>query len=90
MTGWPGIRDALQRHPTITEALRAVGVVNYVRRTTRVGARMPTATEGTLLRVSRSRPLLVCENVNVDDAGAVVEFGIARYPSTRVQVVFEP
>ena len=86
----PGILDALQHHPTITAALAAVGVGNYVRRTTRVGARMPTAAEGTLLRVSRSRPLLVCENVNVDDAGAVVEFGVARYPSTRVQVVFEP
>lgn len=86
----PGILDALQEHPTITAALAAVGVGNYVRRTTRVGARMPTAAEGALLRVSRSRPLLVCENVNVDDAGTVVEFGVARYPSTRVQVVFEP
>lgn len=86
----PGIMDALQRHPTITEALRAVGVPDYIRRVTRVGARMPTVAEGGLLRVSRSRPLLVCENVNVDDAGAVVEFGIARYPSSRVQVVFEP
>lgn len=86
----PGIMEALQRHPTITAALAAVGVANYVRRITRVGARMPTAAEGGLLRVSRSRPLLVCENTNVDDAGAIVEFGIARYPSTRVQVVFEP
>ena len=42
----PGILDALGRHPTITEALRAVGVMDYVRRTTRVGARMPTAAEG--------------------------------------------
>jgi len=82
--------DALQRHPTITEALRAVGVPDYIRRVTRVGARMPTVAEGGLLRVSRSRPLLVCENVNVDGAGTVVEFGIARYPSSRVQVVFEP
>lgn len=86
----PGILEALQDQPTITAALAAVGVGNYVRRVTRVGARMPTAAEGKLLRVSRSRPLLVCENVNVDDAEAVVEFGVARYPSTRVQVVFEP
>ena len=86
----PGIQDALERHPTITAALAAVGVANYVRRTTRVGARMPTAAEGALLRVSRSRPVLVCENVNVDDAGVVVEFGVSRHPSTRVQVVFEP
>ena len=86
----PAILDALQEHPPVTAALAAVGVGNYVRRSTRVGARMPTAVEGTLLRVSRSRPLLVCENVNVGNAGVVVEFGVARYPSTRVQVVFEP
>ena len=86
----PGIEAALREQPTITAALAAAGVANYVRRVTRVGARMPTAAEGALLRVSRSRPVLVCENVNVDDAGAVVEFGVARYPSTRVQVVFEP
>ena len=86
----PGIADELGRCLTISDALAAVGVANYVRRTTRVGARMPTAGEGSLLRVSRNRPLLVCENVNVDDDGVVVEFGISRYPSTRVQVVFEP
>ncbi len=86
----PGILAALQAHPTITEALAAVGVDDYLRQATRVSARMPTAAEAGLLQVSRVRPLLVCENTNVDRAGAVVEFGLARYPSTRVQVVFEP
>ena len=38
----------------------------------------------------RNRPLLVTENVNVDPAGAVVEFGLSRYPTPRVQIVFEP
>ena len=86
----PGILEALRRSPTITAALAAVGVPDYLRQTTRVAARMPTAAEAGLLQVPRSRPLLVCENTNVDRTGAVVEFGIARYPSTRVQVVFEP
>lgn len=86
----PGILDALQAHPTITAALQAAGVADYVRRSTRVSARMPTAQEAGLLQAPRRRPVLVCENVNVDAAGAVVEFGIARYPSTRVQVAFEP
>lgn len=86
----PGILAALRRAATITEALAGVGVTDYVRQTTRVSARMPTALEADLLQVARSRPLLVCENVNVDRDGTVVEFGIARYPSARVQVVFEP
>lgn len=86
----PGIAEALRIAPTITEALARVGVQDYLRHSTRVAARMPTAVEAELLQVSRARPLLVCENVNVDRAGAIIEFGIARYPSTRVQVVFEP
>jgi GntR family phosphonate transport system transcriptional regulator len=86
----PGILAALRSNSTITQALAAVGVADYLRQSTRVSARMPTAAEASLLQVSRARPLLICENTNVDRAGAIVEFGIARYPSTRVQVVFEP
>ena len=85
-----GVLAALRDRPTITEALAAVGVHDYLRQSTRVAARMPTATEAELLQIARNRPLLVCENINVDQAGAIVEFGVARYPSTRVQVVFEP
>ena len=86
----PGILAALQGASSITAALQAVGVADYVRQSTRVSARLPTTVEASLLQVGRSRPVLVCENVNVDHAGAIVEFGLARYPSTRVQVVFEP
>ncbi len=85
-----GILAALRDSPSITAALRTVGVADYLRQVTRVSARMPTAEEAELLRTPRSRPLLLAENVNVDRTGAVVEFGIARYPTPRVQIVFEP
>lgn len=86
----PGILEALQGAAGITEALARVGVADYVRVSTRVSARLPTSVEANLLQVGRARPLLVCENTNADPSGRIVEFGIARYPSTRVQVVFEP
>lgn len=86
----PGLLEALRRAPTITAALAEVGVDDYLRQSTRVAARMPTATEAELLQLPRSRPLLVCENINVDRSGTIIEFGVARYPSTRIQVVFEP
>jgi GntR family phosphonate transport system transcriptional regulator len=38
----------------------------------------------------RNRPVLTTESINVDQSGAIVEFGIARYPTPRVQLVFEP
>lgn len=85
-----GILEALQREPRITTALQSVGVTDYLRQVTRVTARLPSAEEAELLRTGRSRPLLVAENVNVDHSGSVVEFAIGRYPTPRVQIVFEP
>lgn len=87
---FPGLLAALRAEATITAALAAAGVADYRRQVTRVTARMPQANEAELLRMPRNRPVLVTENVNVDGTGAIVEFGIARYPTPRVQIVFEP
>ena len=85
-----GMLSALRDQPSITEALKAVGIPDYLRQVTRVSARLPTPIEAELLRMPRNRPVLICENVNVDSAGAVVEFAIGCYPTPRVQIVFEP
>ena len=85
-----GILDALRQSSRVTDALRAVGVNDYMRQTTRVTARLPNSEEAELLCMPRNRPLLVTENINVDRDGNVVEFGISRYPTPRVQIVFEP
>src|ERR1700722_17444350 len=85
-----GLLDALRSSMTITEALKSVGVNDYLRQVTRVTARLPNSEEAELLRMPRNRPLLITENINVDRAGTVVEFGVARYPTPRVQIVFEP
>jgi GntR family phosphonate transport system transcriptional regulator len=85
-----GILHALAENPRITEALKAVGVDDYVRQVTKVIARAPTATEVDLLRMARNRPVLVTESINVDRSGTVVEFSTGCYPTPRVQIVFEP
>lgn len=85
-----GLLDPLRGASGITEALRSVGVSDYLRQTSRVSARLPSGEEAELLRMPRNRPVLVCENINVDRAGAVIEFAIGLYPTPRVQIVFEP
>jgi GntR family phosphonate transport system transcriptional regulator len=89
-TRFPGLLAALRGAATITEALAAQGVSDYRRLSTKVSARLPTPSEAQLLRMPRNRPVLVTENINVDQSGAVVEYGVARYPTPRVQIVFEP
>ncbi len=86
---YPGLLAALRECQTITAALAQVGVNDYRRQQTRVSARMPQGNEAELLRMPRNRPLLITESVNVDAAGTVVEFGVTRYPTPRVQIVFE-
>ncbi|HBK08747.1 MAG TPA: phosphonate metabolism transcriptional regulator PhnF [Acetobacteraceae bacterium] len=85
-----GIFQALQATSRITDALRAIGVEDYLRLQTRVTARLPTQTEADLLRMARNRPVLVAENINVDRDGTVIEFAFSCYPTPRVQIVFEP
>lgn len=87
---FPKLLAALRTADSISDALAQSGVEDYRRQTTRVSARMPTEQEAVLLQLARNRPLLVSESVNVDEAGRVVEFGVARYPTPRVQIVFEP
>jgi len=87
---FPKLLAALRAGMTITEALSEAGVADYRRQVTRVTARMPSEQEAALLALPRNRPLLITENVNIDASGAVVEFGISRYPTPRVQLVFEP
>jgi GntR family phosphonate transport system transcriptional regulator len=86
---FPGLLQAL-RESGISDALATCGLPDYRRQTTRVSARLPSAPEATLLRMPRNRPLLITENINVDPQGAVVEYGTSRYPTPRVQIVFEP
>jgi GntR family phosphonate transport system transcriptional regulator len=85
-----GMLAALQATPRITDALRSVGVADYLRQQTRVTARLPTQSEAELLRMARNRPVLIAENINVDHAGTIIEFAIGCYPTPRVQIVFEP
>jgi GntR family phosphonate transport system transcriptional regulator len=85
-----GLLQALQQTPRVTEALRAVGIDDYLRQQTRVTARLPTVTETELLRMARNRPVLVTESINVDRTGIIVEFSSGCYPTPRVQIVFEP
>ncbi|MBR0675468.1 phosphonate metabolism transcriptional regulator PhnF [Roseomonas alkaliterrae] len=82
--------EALERDASITAALAACGITDYRRRASRITARLPTPEEAELLQQSRSRPVLVSENLNVDPDGAPVDWTLAVYPAGRVQLVVEP
>ena len=74
---------------SVTKALEHHGVGGYVRKVTRVTARMPDAEEAGHLRQATSRPVLLVESVNVDGEGRPVQFTRSRFAGDRTQLVFE-
>lgn len=87
---FPSLPDALGGSGgSLTRALAACGLPDYLRQSTRVTARLPTPEEAEHLRQPRNRAVIVAENVNVDREGLPVEYCIGLYASARVQLVFE-
>ena len=84
-----GIEEALNQTSSITEALRLAGISDYTRASTRLTAARATATDALHLQVSEGDPLLKSSSVNVDEAGAPVEFGRTWFAGDRVTLTLE-
>jgi len=87
---FPDIAEAIRADESVTLALRRLGVPDYHRKWTRVAVRMPSGREAELLGQPRTRPILVTESLDVDPDGRPVEYGVTRFNSDWVQIVFEP
>jgi GntR family phosphonate transport system transcriptional regulator len=81
---FPDFDEARLRYPTITAALASYGVTEYDRRSTDVGARMPTAEEARLLRQPKSTPVLVLTKIDVDKDGVPITYSEAVWAADRV------
>jgi GntR family transcriptional regulator, phosphonate transport system regulatory protein len=86
---FPNLIAAYEKSGSITVALSDAGVEDYSRKSTRVTAGLPDARETGLLEMPRTQPLLICESINVDQDGEVIEFGRASFVADRVQVSLE-
>jgi GntR family transcriptional regulator, phosphonate transport system regulatory protein len=84
-----GIDAAYQETGSITRALARYGVADYLRKTTRIQARLPETGDADLLDMPRTQPILHAESINVDTGGIPVEYTVARIASHRMQIVVE-
>lgn len=85
-----GFESIYKATGSITEALHHYGVKDYLRKRTRIIARMPTSAEARKLRMPRNRPVLVTESVNIDSNGMPIEYGVTLFCSDWVQLVVDP
>ena len=84
-----GIPAALEATSSVTKALKAVGVSDYTRASTRLTAVRATATQALHLQVNEGDPLLRSSSVNVDEGGQPVEYGRTWFAGDRVTLTLD-
>ena len=85
-----GLKEAFERHGTLTAALREFGVADYRRASTDITARMPSLDEARLLVQPRSQPVLAYTAVDVEVAtGEVISYYVGCFASHRVVISIE-
>lgn len=85
----PGLDKALAEGRGVTHALKAAGVEDYIRASTRVSAVLATATQAAVLQLTEGAPLLKTTGLNVDLDGVPVEFGQTWFAGDRVTLTLE-
>lgn len=85
----PGLPDALRRHASVTGALRACGVSDYLRASTRISAVAADAAEAAALDLAPGAALIRAEAVNVLPEGLAVEHGVTHFAGERVTLTLD-
>jgi GntR family phosphonate transport system transcriptional regulator len=83
---FPGFAEAYVSEGGMTATLRRYGCEHYVRKWTRVLARLPQGTEADLLQLPKNKPALVTESLDADVDGTPITYGVTRFAGDRVQL----
>jgi len=84
---FPGLPAIYRRTQSVTQTLNEFGVSDYVRKHTRVSARLPDAHTARLMKQPANRPVLHVQSINADPRGMPVQYGITRFSGDWVQLV---
>lgn len=86
---FPGLVTFCQTYRSISQMLQTEYGCDHLRRSTRLSARLARAKDARLLRMPATKPILLSESVNVDQAGTVIEYGVTRFRGDRMELVIE-
>jgi GntR family phosphonate transport system transcriptional regulator len=81
---FPDLLTHLAANPSVTAALGLVGVADYTRATTRVNAKLATATQALHLQIAEHAPILRTIGVNVDADNTPIEVGRTWFAGDKV------
>lgn len=81
---FPDLPAMIERHESVTAALAACGLADYVRAETRLTAKTATPVLAHALRIAPGAPVLRSVAINVDAQGVPVEHGTTWFAGDRV------
>lgn len=81
---FPGLLTCLETDPSVTTALAQCGVSDYTRASTRVNAKLATATQALHLQIAEHAPILRTIGINVDPDGTPIEVGRTWFAGDKV------
>lgn len=84
-----GLPEVLEATGGISAALAQFGVQDYTRKWSRIGSVLPTPDIARRLQVNSQQPVMWVENVDVDEAGVPIKYGITHFAADRVQLLVE-
>ena len=82
----PGLAERFSAAGSITAALRAEGITDYMRAATTVGARHATAAEAADLALPAGSVVLVTRSLDTLPDGTPLQIGITRFVADRVEL----
>lgn len=88
-TRFAGFAEAFEQDRSFSRALRRYGVEDYLRKTTEITARMPTAEEAKVLRQARTVPVLAYTALDIDLAGVPISYFVGCFAAERVKIVVD-
>lgn len=81
---FPDILTHLRENPSVTTALAQSGVQDYTRASTRVNAKLATATQALHLQIAEHAPILRTISVNAAPDGSPIEVGRTWFAGDKV------
>jgi GntR family phosphonate transport system transcriptional regulator len=87
---FPDLLKALETSRSVTSALGQGGVADYTRASTRLTAKLASATQALHLRLTEGAPILRSAGINVDPEGVPVEYGVTWFAGDRVTLTLNP
>jgi len=81
---FPALLKDLEETQSVSQALTRSGIPDFTRASTRLNAKLATATQAVQLRISEGAPILRSIGINVDGGGVPIEYGRTWFSGDRV------